>query len=287
MANITKDSITDAVVATIADDADPRFREIMTALIRHMHQFVKDVDLSQEEWLAAIEFLYRTGKKTTRKRNEFILLSDTLGITSLIDLLAGRAAEGATESSVLGPFYVEGSPMIDNGGNLIGGNDGDRGVVRGRVMAPDGSPVPGALLDIWQNAANGLYSVEDPDQADDNLRCRLHADDAGAYKFTTIRPVPYTVPDDGPASVMLRAMGRHPWRPAHIHFKVSADGYQDLVTELYPDDDRYIEEDAVFGVRDSLAVKFAWNNSDEDAGMHGLNAPFFDLVYDFVLRPAG
>jgi len=286
MTNITKDTLTEAVLATIADDANPRFREIMISLIRHMHGFVKDVDLSQEEWLAAIEFLYQTGKKTTRKRNEFILLSDTLGVTSLSDLLSGQTGEGATESSVLGPFYVEGAPMIDNGGDLIGRNAGDRGVVRGRVRTVDGTPIPGALLDVWQNAANGLYSVEDPDQDDYNLRCRLHADDAGAYHFTTIRPMPYTVPDDGPAGIMLRAMGRHPWRPAHIHFKVSADGYQDLITELYPDDDPYIEEDAVFGVRDSLSVTFARNDSGDDAKLYGLNAPFFDLTYDFILRPA-
>lgn len=286
MSTVTKETITDAVIATMAGDADPRFKEIMTALIRHMHGFVKEVDLSQDEWLAAIEFLYQTGEKTTRQRNEFILLSDTLGVTSLIDLLSGHAAEGTTESSVLGPFYVEGAPMIDNGGDLIGGNAGECGVVRGRVRTADGTQIPGALLDIWQNAANGLYSVEDPDQADDNLRRRLYADDTGAYHFTTIRPMPYTVPDDGPAGVMLRAMGRHPWRPAHIHFKVSADGYQDLITELYPDDDRYIDEDAVFGVRDSLSVSFTRNDSGDEAKKYGLTAPFFDLQYDFVLRRA-
>jgi len=286
MTKITKDTLTDVVLTTIADDTDARYREIMTALIRHMHGFVKDVDLSQEEWLAAIKFLYQTGQKTTPQRNEFILLSDTLGITSLIDLLSSQATEGTTESSVLGPFYVEGAPMIDNGGDLIGQNSGDCGVVRGRVMTVDGTRIPGALLDIWQNASNGLYAGEDPDQADDNLRCRLHADTEGAYSFTTIRPMPYTVPDDGPAGIMLHAMGRHPWRPAHIHFKVSADGYQDLVTELYPDDDRYIEEDAVFGVRDSLSVAFTRNGSNDDAKLYGLTAPFFDLTYDFVLRSA-
>lgn len=286
MPHVTKDTLTDAVIATFAEDTDPRFREIMTALIRHMHGFVREVDLSQEEWLAAIEFLYQTGQKTTRKRNEFILLSDTLGVTSLMDLLSGHATEGVTESSVLGPFYVEGAPMIDNSGDLIGQNDGIKGVVQGRVRTADGKAIPGALLDIWQNAANGQYSVEDPDQDDFNLRGRLHADDQGSYSFTTIRPMPYTVPDDGPAGVMLHAMGRHPWRPAHIHFKVSADGYQDLITELYPDDDQYIDEDAVFGVRESLSVTFAPNESTEDASRYGLSAPFFELTYDFVLRPA-
>lgn len=286
MTRVTKNTLTDAVVATMTAESDPRFREIMTALIRHMHGFVKEVNLSQEEWLAAIEFLYQTGEKTTRKRNEFILLSDTLGVTSLIDLMSGHITEGATESSVLGPFYVEGAPMIDNGGDLIGGNAGECGVVRGRVRTADGEQIPGALLDVWQNAANGLYSVEDPEQDDFNLRARLNADADGSYSFTTIRPMPYTVPDDGPAGVMLNAMGRHPWRPAHIHFKVSADGYQDLITELYPDDDRYIDEDAVFGVRDTLAVSFARNDSEEEAKRYGLSAPFFDLTYDFVLRPA-
>lgn len=286
MPHVTKDTLTDAVIATLAENTDPRFREIMTALIRHMHGFVREVDLSQEEWLAAIEFLYQTGEKTTRQRNEFILLSDTLGVTSLIDLLSGHATVGATESSVLGPFYVEGAPLIDNGGDLIGQNDGIKGVVRGRVKTADGKPIPGALLDVWQNASNGLYSVEDPDQDDFNLRCRLNADDQGLYSFTTIRPMPYTVPDDGPAGVMLHAMGRHPWRPAHVHFKVTADGYQDLITELYPDDDQYIDEDAVFGVRKTLSVNFAQNDSAEDAKSYGLSAPFFDLTYDFVLRPA-
>ena len=286
MQRITEKSLTDAVLATIADDADPRFRQIMTALIRHLHGFAREVDLTKEEWLAAIEFLYRTGRKTTRKRNEFILLSDTLGLSSLVDMISSRGDDDATEVSVLGPFYLEGAPMIENGGDLIRGNPGEPGIVHGRVTATDGTPIAGALLDIWQNAANGLYSNEDPDQPDDNLRGRLRADADGSYRFTTIRPMPYTVPQDGPVGAMLRAMRRHPWRPAHIHFKVTAPGYRDLITELYPDDDRYIDEDAVFGVRDSLAVRFTRNDSSEDAARYKLTAPFFELSYNFVLRPA-
>jgi protocatechuate 3,4-dioxygenase beta subunit len=201
-------------------------------------------------------------------------------------MISSRGDDDATEVSVLGPFYLEGAPMIENGGDLIRGNPGEPGVVTGRVTATDGIPIAGALLDIWQNAANGLYSNEDPDQADDNLRGRLRADTDGNYRFTTIRPMPYTVPQDGPVGAMLRAMGRHPWRPAHIHFKVTAPGYRDLITELYPDDDRYIDEDAVFGVRDSLAVRFTRNDSSEDAARYKLTAPFFELSYNFVLRPA-
>jgi len=288
MRNVTEDTLTEAAIATIADDADPRVREIMTALIRHLHGFAREVNLTQPEWLAAIEFLYRTGRKTTRKRNEFILLSDTLGLSSLVDMLGSRegAALGATETSVLGPFYIPGAPMLEVGGDLIRGNAGEPGIVHGRVHGPGGAAIEGALIEVWQNAANGLYSNEDPDQDVHNLRCRMASGADGAYRFTTIRPVPYTVPQDGPAGVMLAAMGRHPWRPAHIHFRISAPGYRDLVTELYPDDDEYIDEDAVFGVRQSLAVPFRRSDSAEAAARHGLTAPFFDLEYDFGLRPA-
>ena len=286
MRDVTEKTLTDAVLATIADDADPRFREIMTALIRHLHGFAKEVELTKEEWLVAIDFLCRTGWKTTEKRNEFILLSDTLGLSSLVDFISSRGDARATEVSVLGPFYIEGSPMIENGGDLIGRNPGEPGVVSGRVLSVDGKPVAGAMLDVWQNAENGLYSNEDPEQDEFNLRGRLRAGDDGAWRFTTIRPVPYTVPEDGPVGEMLRGMGRHPWRPAHLHFKVSAPGYRDLITELYPEDDRYIEEDAVFGVRDSLAVPFRRNDSAERAAAFNISAPFFELTYDFVLRPA-
>ncbi len=286
MTKITEDTLTEAVLATIAADADPRFQEIMTALIRHLHGFAREVDLTKEEWLAAIDFLCRTGWKTTEKRNEFILLSDTLGLSSMVDFISSRGTDNATEVSVLGPFYIENAPMIENGGDLIAGNDGFPGIVKGRVLSVDGQPLGGAMLDVWQNAANGLYSNEDPEQDEMNLRGRLLTAADGTYSFTTIRPMPYTVPEDGPVGGMLEAMGRHPWRPAHVHFKVSAAGYQDLITELYPNDDDYIDEDAVFGVRDSLSVAFKRRESPDEAKLHGLNAPFFELDYDFRLRPA-
>ena len=289
MRNVTEETLTEAAIATIADDADPRFREVMTALIRHLHGFAREVRLTQPEWLAAIEFLYRTGRMTTKKRNEFILLSDTLGLSSLVDMMGSRdggGASDATETSVLGPFYIPGAPMLEVGGDLIGDNEGEPGIVHGRVHGPGGAAIEGALIEVWQNAANGRYSNEDPEQDVHNLRCRMVSGPDGVYRFTTIRPVPYTVPEDGPAGVMLEAMGRHPWRPAHIHFKISAPGYCDLVTELYPEDDAYIDEDAVFGVRESLAVPFRRSDSAEAAARHGLTAPFFELAYDFGLRPA-
>lgn len=284
MRDVTEKTITDAVIATIAKDADPRFREIMTALLKHLHAFALESDLTKEEWLAAIEFLYQTGKKSSRKRNEFILLSDTLGLSTVVDIISSRGEDEATEVSVLGPFYIEGAPMIENGGDLIGDNPGQPTLVKGRVLSTDGTPLGGALLDVWLNAENGLYSNEDPDQDDMNLRGRLHADTDGNFAFTTIRPSPYTVPDDGPVGQMLEAMGRHPWRPAHIHFKITADGHGDLITELYPDDDPYIDEDAVFGVRNSLAVSFKPGGNAEEAAKYGLPDSYLTLDYDFILR---
>lgn len=285
MRNVTEDTLTKAVLDTISDDADPRFREIMTGLIKHLHEFALETNLSKEEWLGAIEFLYQTGKKTTRNRNEFILLSDTLGLSSMVDMISSRGDDDATAVSVLGPFYIEGAPFIKNGGDLIKKNAGQPTLVKGCVTSTTGEPISNALLDVWQNAENGKYSNEDPDQDDDNLRARLNADDDGSYSFTTIRPSPYTVPEDGPAGVMLEAMGRHPWRPAHIHFKVSAEGYQDLITEIYPEDDEYIDADAVFGVRDSLAVEFKATTSEAEATRYGLKSPFLTVEYDFRLRP--
>jgi len=285
MRNVTEDTLTQAVLQTISKDADPRFQEIMTGLISHLHTFALETSLSKEEWLDAIEFLYQTGKKTTRNRNEFILLSDTLGLSSMVDMISSRGNDDATDVSVLGPFYIEGAPFIKNGGDLIAENAGQHTLVRGRISSTDGSPIPNALLDVWQNAKNGKYSNEDPEQDDNNLRARLNAAEDGSYSFTTIRPTPYTVPEDGPAGVMLDAMGRHPWRPAHIHFKISADGFQDLITEIYPDDDEYIDADAVFGVRDSLAVSFKPTESEEDAAQYGIKTPFLAVAYDFRLRP--
>ena len=285
MRDVDEKSITDAVIRAMAGGDDERLRTVLAALVRHLHEFAREVELTPAEWMAAIGFLTRTGHKSSDTRQEFILLSDALGLSSLVDLIGGRGGDAATEASNLGPFYIEGAPMLPVGGDLIRGNEGQPGVVRGRVLDEDGNPVAGAMLDIWQNAANGFYSNEDPDQDDMNLRCRMVTGADGAYAFTTIRPTPYTVPYDGPVGEMLRATGRHAWRPAHLHFRLTADGFADLVTEIFPEDDRYIDEDAVFGVRRSLAVPFP--PADEaTAARWKLSPPCFDLVYDFRLRRA-
>jgi protocatechuate 3,4-dioxygenase beta subunit len=288
MQDLDHANITAAVNATWGDGTDPRLREILEALVRHLHELAREVNLTHAEWQQAIEFLYQVGRKTTRRRNEFILLSDILGVSSLVDMLASRGPDGATERSVLGPFYLPNAPMLPvGGGDMRRDNPGEPVLVRGRVYDASGRGIGGALMEVWQNAANGLYSNQDPDQADDNLRCRLNTATDGAYAFTTIRPVPYSVPTDGPVGGVLRATGRHPWRTAHIHFRVTAPGYDELVTELFPADDPYIDGDAVFGVRASLAVPFRRSDSAELAAAHGLPTPFGVVDYDFGLCPAG
>ncbi len=288
MHDLNEQNITDVVLKTIENTKDPRTREIITALIRHLHDFVREVNLTTDEWIAAMGFLYRTGVISTPERQEFILLSDLLGVSSLVDILNNRrATDTVTDTSNLGPFYTPDSPMLEFGGDLIGDNEGEPMVMSGRVVDQDGAPVAGALLDFWQTAANGLYSNLDPDQSDHNLRGRMLTDGDGRYAFTTVKPVSYKVPEDGPGGEMLEAIGRHPWRPAHIHVIVRADGHRPLTTEIFVEDDRYIDEDAVFGVREMLAVTFRRNDSAAAAAEHQIEAPFFEVTYDFGLQPAG
>ena len=260
-------SITDAVLSSIAKTDDPRLKEVLSAVVRHLHDLAREVRPTHQEWAAVIDFLYRAGKISTPERNEFILTSDILGVSSLVDIISSPPS-GGTEVSVLGPFYVADQEILPIGADLVHGQPGEPVTVQGRVLSTAGAPIEGAMLDFWQTAANGLCDVQDPDQTVGNLRGRMLTNGEGRYQFRTVRPCPYTVPDDGPVGDVLHATGRHPWRPAHLHFKVSADGYRPIVTELFPADDKYIDEDAVFGVRDSLAV------------------PFTDVVeYDFRLHP--
>jgi protocatechuate 3,4-dioxygenase beta subunit len=285
MRDITEANVTDAVIASMSEAESPRAQEVLSALVRHMHAFAREVGLTAEEWEAGINFLYNAGEISTPERNEFILLSDITGMSSLTDLL--NRNDKATESSVLGPFYVPNAPFVDIGGDLIRDNNGEHVVVSGTVRDRDGKPVPGAMLDVWQSDANGVYQVEDPDQADDNLRFRMICDDQGYYRFNTVKPSGYQAPTDGPGGVLLALGGRHPWRPAHIHIKLTGEGYHPLITELYVSNDKYIDEDVAFGVRASLTLDFQANESAEDAAELGVKAPFYDVRYDFTLATAG
>ncbi len=286
MRNVDKQSITQAFLDYCSDETDPRLRFILERLAHHLHTFTREVELTHEEWRAAIGFLTKAGEMTTPERNEFILLSDVLGLSSLVDMI--HSPEEATASSVLGPFHILGAPDLPVGGDLKRDNDGDTVVVQGRVLTPGGDPIAGAALEIWQTADNGLYSNQDEAQPDYNLRARQVVGADGRYAFTTVRPAPYTVPDDGPVGELLRATGRHPWRPSHLHFIIEAEGFRTLVTELFPDDDPYLDEDAVFGVREDLMMRYREHTdpknapSDLEAGER-LTTPFYMIDFDFRL----
>jgi hydroxyquinol 1,2-dioxygenase len=278
--------LTDAVIARLSPDADPRFRRIMTSLIRHLHDFVREVELSEEEWFEGIKFLTATGQKCDDKRQEFILMSDVLGVSMLVDAINHRSSEGTTETTVLGPFFVHGAPEIENGGDMAAGWKGEPTYVSGRVLSTDGKPIAGALLDLWQSDSAGHYDVQLADTGGKQLRAKLRTDAEGQFRLRTILPTSYPVPTDGPMGRVLERMGRHPMRPAHLHFMVSAPGHETVVTHLFVKGDPYLESDAVFGVKDSLIVDFKRSDSKAEAQKLGLKAPFYSASYDFVLRPA-
>lgn len=285
MRNLTEQNVTDAVLTQMQHTPDPRLKTVLTCLIRHLHDFVREVELTDAEWLAGIQFLSDVGR-WCEKRQEFILLSDTLGVSILVDAINHRKPAGATESSVLGPFYVEGAPELPRGASIADQTKGEPAVVSGRVLTPDGRPIAGALLDVWQTGFNGLYDVQDPEQQGLNLRGRFRTDADGRYEFRTLRPRGYTVPTDGPVGRMLQALHRHPWRPAHIHFVVSAPGYQTLTTMLFIEGDPYLDSDAVFGVKNALVVELVRHDSPEDAARWEMPTPFYSVAYDFGLKPA-
>ncbi|OXI31887.1 6-chlorohydroxyquinol-1,2-dioxygenase [Burkholderia sp. AU16741] len=276
--------LTEQVVASFASTQDARLRTLMQSLVRHVHAFVRETELTEAEWMAAIGFLTETGKMCDDVvRQEFILLSDTLGVSMLVDRINHRFATGATETTVFGPFYIEGMPDRAYGENMAF-TPGTPVVVHGRVLTTDGAPVPDAVLDVWQTAENGMYSGQDTEQPHGNLRGRYHADAEGRYAIVTILPVSYPIPTDGPVGKMLDATGRHPWRPAHLHFMIDAPGHRTLVTHLFDKNDKYLHSDAVFGVKPSLMVSYRERpGGDELARRFNLNGPYREANYDFVL----
>lgn len=254
MRNITKDNITDAFLSYFGDQTDPRTREVLTKLAVHLHDFVREVDLTHAEWRKGLEMLTWAGNITTEERNEYVLLSDVMGLSALVDMI--NSVPGATSSSALGPFHVSNPPPLEIGGDMKRHFEGEVLLVEGYVRDMDGNPIANASIDIWQTAPNGLYSSQDPDQDIHSFHALMKSAEGGRYAFTTIRPVSYTVPDDGPVGEILRAAGRHPWRPSHLHFIVSTEGFRPLVTEVFAADDPYLDQDTVFGVRDDLIMKY-------------------------------
>ncbi len=282
----TTANLTEAVIASMADARDARLKEILTSLVKHLHAFIREVNLTEAEWLAGIQFLTATGQMCDDKRQEFILLSDTLGATTLKDMINNRKPPGVTAYTILGPFHRPGAPELPLGASLADDLPGEPVLVSGHVLTPDGRPIPGAALDVWQSDAEGHYDLQMPGLEGTALRGVFHTDAEGHFFFRTIKPSFYPIPDDGPVGQMLVATARHPYRPAHIHFIISADGYQSVTTELFVDGDRYLDSDAVFGVRKSLVVPFVRHDSPEEAAQLNVSSPFYTVDYDFVLATA-
>lgn len=251
---MTPAQLTEQVLDAYSSTPDPRLREILTALISHLHAFATETKLTPQEWLAGLEFLTATGQKCDGERQEFVLLSDVLGLSSLVDLI--NAADGATESTVLGPFYVPGAPRRAMGEHIGRPEDGTPTLIRGHVTDPEGKPLADATLDVWQANASGFYDTQDPDQPRFNLRGVFVTGPDGRYEFRTARPASYPVPTDGPVGGLLRGSGRHCWRAAHIHAIVSAPGRRAVTTHVFDADNPYLDSDTVFGVKDSLIKPF-------------------------------
>lgn len=271
MSQTTEEKLTEAVLGQLANCEDARLKSVMQAMVQHLHAFIREIEPTPDEWMAAIQFLTRTGQMCDGQRQEYILLSDTLGVSMLVDAINNRKPAGATESSVLGPFYVEGAPHANSGADLAPG-EGPGVTVSGSVKNTAGLTLPGAVLDVWQTAPNGLYHMQDGGQDDFHLCARVVADSTGAYRFRTLKPVSYSIPTDGPAGDLLRKLGRHSYRPAHIHFIVSAPGHKPVVTQLFTRGDPYLGSDAVFGVKESLVADYVRQASD------------WTVRYDFVLE---
>jgi hydroxyquinol 1,2-dioxygenase len=274
MRNLTQDNITQAVIARFAATPDARLKEIMTSLVQHLHAFAREGKLTEDEWFQGIEFLTRVGHITDDKRQEFILLSDTLGLSMLTVAMNQDKPAGCTEATVFGPFYVAGAPNYDLGEDVANGAAGKPCLVRGTVRGLNGEPVPGAEIHVWQADAEGKYDVQRPDLPQPQARGVLHADGKGQYHFRSILAEAYPIPDDGPVGDMLKATKRHPWRPAHLHFMIEAPGYETLITHVFRNGDPYLDSDAVFGVRQSLVAD--WMQQPDGSYL---------VEYDFVLNP--
>jgi hydroxyquinol 1,2-dioxygenase len=286
--DFTEETATGAVVASFAATPDPRLRELLGSLVRHLHGFVREVEPTFEEWRGAVEFLAATGRMSDDKRHELILLSDVLGVTMLVDAINHRKLSEATESTVLGPFHMVESPPRELGDTIDLVASGEPCVVTGRVASLDGAPLAGALVDVWQADDHGFYDVQQPEaQPPGNGRGLFTCDGDGRFWFRTVTPSAYPIPTDGPVGSLLTTTARHPYRPAHIHFIVAADGHLPVTTHIFVAGSPYLDSDAVFAVKQSLIRDFAMVDDPGQAAAYGVEAPFRHAHFDVVLQPAG
>lgn len=286
MRNMTETELTNIVLEGYAKTGDPRLKEILSSLIRHLHDFVREVRLTEAEWMAGIQYITAAGQISDDKRQEVILFSDLLGVSALVNMVSANVPEGATESTVIGPFYVKDAPEIGWGESIDKTGKGEPMILRGKVQGMNGEPVPNARIDIWQTDADGHYDIQSADIPENNLRGWYSTNDQGEFLIKTVRPTSYPIPVDGPAGDLVRAANRHPWRPAHVHAMIRADGYQELITHIFDGEDPYLDTDVVFAVKESLIFNFSQNTSAEDAAKYGLKSPFREMNQTFVLPAA-
>jgi hydroxyquinol 1,2-dioxygenase len=287
MQNLDEHSITDAVLERLNATPNARLKEVLTSLVHHLHDFARETRLSEDEWLAAIEFLTRTGQISGPTRQEFILLSDVFGLSMLVTAQNHRKPAGCTEATVFGPFHVEDAPNMALGSDIAGGAPGQPCYVDVSICGPGRKALAGATVEVWQSDANGKYDVQYPELDEHRARATLLSDDQGRVYFKSVLAEPYPIPHDGPVGQLLEASRRHPWRPAHLHFRITAKGYERLVTHVFRDDDRYLDSDVVFGVRSSLLAPWIEHAPGITPDGATSTVPFYTLHFDFVLNPTG
>lgn len=284
--DLNERNITGAVIARMRRARSARFKKIMASLVRHLHRFAREVHLTEDEWNHGIGFLTRTGQKCDDKRQEFILLSDTLGLSTLVTQMNHRSRRGETEQTVFGPFHRDKTPRYALGADISKGVNGRPCFVRVTVKSPAGKPVRGATVDVWHSDDEGFYDVQHAEwRGAMRLRGVFRPDRRGAVNFRTIAPLYYPVPTDGPVGELLKASARHPMRPGHMHFLITAPGYDRLVTHVFVKGDRYLDSDAVFGVRNSLIREYVRHQPGVAPDGTRVRTPFCTMSYDFVLRP--
>jgi hydroxyquinol 1,2-dioxygenase len=286
MRDFSEQSVTQAIVEQLGSTPDPRLRTILISLVQHLHGFVREVGLTTEEWNAAIGYLTRTGKSCDGRRQEFILLSDVLGVSILVDAINHRHCRGATESTVLGPFYVQNPPEFPHGHDLARGLPGVPLFIEGSVSSTKGIPVPGTAVDIWQADNEGFYDVQRPECSEPCLRGRFRTSASGRFCLWSVMPCSYPLPTDGPVGELLRACARPAHRPAHVHFMIRAEGYEHLITHIFVDDDKYLDTDPVLAVKNSLVRKFTHQQPGSAPDGRIMEGTWRKLSYDFVLQPA-
>jgi hydroxyquinol 1,2-dioxygenase len=283
--NLTDEDLTQAVLTTFENSKSERFQQIMQSLVRHLHAFLKDIELTEEEWFKGIDFLTRTGHITDDKRQEFVLLSDVLGASMQVIEINNKKPDEATASTVFGPFFHEGSPHFSNGDDIANGASGEPCFMRGRVLSLTGEPLPGAHIEIWQADEDGFYDVQYKENPRVQNRGHLHTDEEGNYFFWSVQPEAYPIPYDGPVGEMLDMATRSPMRPAHVHFMITVPGYKTLITHVFKDGDQYLDSDAVFGVKSSLITDFERHEPGTAPDGKQMDVPFYTASYDFLMVP--